>query len=144
MISDFSILNNEFDSDTDDAILIDLVDGTISNLDISFVKSKISGPVSTITINASIQEICKMGLSKTGFQQYILLKDSVDTIKVKVSEDLIHKKLGIDGKTARSIRKTNTGTGELVQMLADWYSWLEKLKDYEFVLRVGDGNVEWI
>lgn len=98
----------------------------------------------TMTINASIQEICKMGLSKSGFQQSILLKDDIDTIKVKVSEDLIHNKLGIDGHTARSIRKTNAGTGELVQMLADWYSWLEKLKDSEFVLRVGEGRVEWI
>lgn len=59
-----------------------------------------------------------------------------------MSEDLIHKKLGIDGDTARSIRKTNAG--ELVQLLADWYSWLEELKDFEFVLRVGEGIVEWI
>jgi hypothetical protein len=93
-----------------------------------------------------------MGLSKSGFQQSILLKDDADNIKVfnssnvkvKVSEDLIHKKLGIDGETARSIRKTEAGTGELVQMLAEWYSWLEKLNNFEFVLRVGEGAVEWI
>ncbi len=154
-----SVINDEFEDDSDDVILMDLADNYYNSQlisqkkwDISSVKSKMSGDVCTITILASIQEICKMGLSKSGFQQSILLKDDADNIKVfnssnvkvKVSEDLIHKKLGIDGETARSIRKTEAGTGELVQMLAEWYSWLEKLNNFEFVLRVGEGAVEWI
>ena len=153
-----SVINDEFEDDSDDVILLDLVDDFDSNQinqtaksDILSVKSKISGDLCQITITASIEEICKMGLSKAGFQQFIILKDDSDTIKVvnssyrqvKVSEDLINQKLGINAETARSIRKTDAGTGKLVQMLADWYSWLENLKNFEFVLRVGEGVVEW-
>lgn len=65
--------------------LVNDLDGTIDScvkLDISTVKSKTFGNPVTMTINASIQEICKMGLSKSGFQQFIVLRDDVDTIKV--------------------------------------------------------------
>jgi hypothetical protein len=111
---------------------------------ISSLKSQIHGPVKTIEIIASIQEICKLGLSKSGFQQSLVIKDDCDSLKVKVSESLIHTKLGIDGETARNIRKTHAGTGELVNLLADWYKWLENLKDFKFILEIGQGGVEWI